>query len=36
MLLHSTSKDNSEILDEVIKKVKEMGYEFRSIEDFER
>ena len=36
ILLHSTSKDNSEILDEVIKKVKEMGYEFRSIDDFER
>lgn len=36
ILLHSTSKDNSEILDEVIKKVKEMGYEFKSIEQFER
>ncbi len=36
ILLHATSKDNSEILDEVIKNIKEMGYEFKSIEDFER
>ena len=36
ILLHSTSKDNSEILGDVIKKVKEMGYEFRSIEQFEK
>lgn len=36
ILLHSTSKDNSEILSEVIKKVKEMGYEFKSIDQFER
>ena len=36
ILLHATSKDNSEILGEVISKVREMGYEFRSIDDFER
>ena len=31
MLLHATSKDNANILDEVIKKTKEAGYEFKSI-----
>ena len=35
MLLHATSKDNAEILGDVIKEIKKMGYEFRSIEDFE-
>ncbi|MCI9366624.1 MAG: hypothetical protein HFJ54_09155 [Clostridia bacterium] len=34
MLLHATSKDNSEILNDVIKEIKKMGYEFRSIDDF--
>lgn len=36
ILLHSTARDNSEILDEVIKRIKDMGYEFKSIENFER
>ena len=36
ILLHSTSKDNSEILGDVIKEIKNMGYEFRSIEQFEK
>lgn len=36
MLLHATSKDNSEILGDVIKEIKKQGYEFRSIEDFEK
>lgn len=36
ILLHSTSKDNAEILGEVIKEIKNMGYEFRSIDDFEK
>lgn len=36
MLLHSTSKDNSEILDDVIKEIKKMGYEFKSLDDFEQ
>lgn len=36
MLLHGTSKDNANILDEVIKKTKEMGYEFKSLDEFER
>jgi len=35
MLLHSTSKDNSDILDECIKEIKSKGFEFRSIEEFE-
>lgn len=35
MLLHGTSKDNSNILDECIKEIKSQGYEFRSIDDFE-
>lgn len=35
LLLHSTSKDNSVILDDVIKKIKEMGYEFKNIDEFE-
>ncbi len=33
ILLHSTSKTNGEILDELLTKWKEMGYEFRSIEE---
>ena len=36
MLLHATSKDNSEILDEVIKSIKNKGYEFKSLDEFER
>ena len=36
MLLHATSKDNAEILDDIIKKIKENGYEFRSLDNFER
>ena len=36
MLLHATSKDNSNILDECIKEIKAQGYEFRSIDKFEK
>ena len=36
MLLHATSKDNANILDEVIKEIKNMGYEFRNIDQFEK
>lgn len=36
ILLHSNSKDNANILDEIIKKAKEMGYEFKSLDEFER
>ena len=34
MLLHATSKTNMEILDTVIKEIKGMGYEFRSLGEF--
>ena len=34
MLLHATSKDNMNILDECIKKIKEEGYEFKKLEEF--
>ena len=36
MLLHATSKDNSNILDYCIKEIKKMGYEFRTLDDFQR
>lgn len=36
ILLHSNSKDNCNILDDVIKEIKKEGYEFRSLENFER
>ena len=32
VLLHSTSKTNGEILDELLTKWEEMGYTFRSLE----
>ena len=35
ILLHATSKDNSEILDDIIKEIKKMGYEFRNLDEFE-
>lgn len=35
-LLHSTSKDNSNILDYCIKEIKNMGYEFKSLDEFEK
>ena len=34
MLLHATSKTNADIMDHVIKKTREMGYEFKSLDDF--
>lgn len=34
MLLHATSKTNADIMDKMIKKVREEGYEFRSIDEF--
>ena len=34
VLLHSTSKTNGEILDEVLTKWEEMGYTFRPLADF--
>ena len=36
MLLHAVSKDNCEVLDYCIKQIKEMGYEFKSLDEFER
>ena len=36
MLLHGTSKDNANILDEVIKEIKNQGYEFKNIDSFEK
>ena len=36
MLLHGNSKDNANILDEIIKSAKAEGYEFKSLDEFER
>ncbi len=36
MLLHSTSKDNSNILDYCIKEIKNMGYQFKTLDEFEK
>jgi len=35
MLLHATSKTNSEILGDVIKQIKKDGYEFKNLDEFE-
>lgn len=36
ILLHATSKDNSNILDDCIKQIRTMGYEFKSLDEFQR
>ena len=36
MLLHGNSKDNANVLDSVIKEAKAEGYEFKSLDEFER
>ncbi len=36
MLLHGNSKTNTNILDNIIKEAKEMGYEFKSLDEFEK
>ena len=36
MLLHATSKDNANILASIIDETRNQGYEFRSLEEFER
>ena len=36
ILLHSTSEDNLTMLDSMIKEAKQMGYEFKSLDEFER
>lgn len=35
MLLHATSKTNMEILGDIIKEIKQMGYEFKDLDSFE-
>ena len=34
ILLHANSKDNCNILDEIIKKIKSQGYEFKTLDEF--
>ena len=36
MLLHANSKTNTEKLDSIIKEIKNMGYEFKSLDQFEK
>ena len=36
MLLHGNSKDNANALDSIIKEAKTEGYEFKSLDEFER
>ena len=36
ILLHATSKDNSNILGDCIKEIRNMGYEFKSLDEFQR
>lgn len=36
MLLHGNSKTNTNILDTIIKETKNMGYEFKSLDEFEK
>lgn len=36
MLLHGNSKDNANALDSIIKEAKAEGYEFKSLDEFER
>ena len=36
LLLHATSQDNSKILKDVIEQIKNMGYEFKNIDECER
>ena len=36
ILLHANSKDNCNILDEIIKEIQSMGYEFKTLDEFKR
>ncbi len=36
ILLHGNSKDNTNVLDYCIKEIKKMGYEFTTLDNFER
>ena len=35
MLLHGNSRTNTKILDEIIKEIKNTGYEFKSLEEIQ-
>ena len=35
MLLHAVSKDNTELLGEIIDEIRNRGYEFTSLQEFE-
>lgn len=36
ILLHGNSKDNANVLDYCIKEIKNMGYQFKSLDEFEK
>lgn len=36
ILLHGNSKNNTDVLDYCIKEIKNMGYEFKSLDEFVR
>ena len=36
ILLHGNSKDNTNVLDYCIKEIKNMGYEFKNLDEFEK
>ena len=36
ILLHANSKDNANILDEVIKEIQKQGYEFKTLDEFKK
>lgn len=36
ILLHGNSKDNTNVLDYCIKEIKNMGYEFKTLDEFQR
>jgi len=36
ILLHANSKDNSNVLDEIIKKIKEQGYQIKTLDELKR
>ena len=36
MLLHATSSTNANILDYCIKEIRKQGYEFKTLDEFER
>ena len=36
ILLHGNSKDNADVLDSIIKEAREIGYEFKSLDEFQK